>query len=214
MLGVAGYILKSLNPESDFGNLLINLFLFQLFLAIGIVPHELGHGLVGRLCGLDVRAIVVGSGPTIFLTRIFGIPAEFKLLPIAGVALAQPTKVSWLRTRWFVFVAAGPLANALAIVCAHFIFGVPFWSGSLLHATPAGVFVFANWIHVLVNLVPFMTYTNYGRMPNDGLSLLQLLFLRRLPFIPTQKPTRGNRLLAWIGALLLWSLALLCFVLA
>ena len=214
LLGVAGAVLKSLNPESDFGSLLINLFLMQLFLAIGIVPHELGHGLAGRLCGLDVRAIVVGSGPTIFLTRIFGIPTEFKLLPIAGVALAQPTQVTWLRTRWFMFVAAGPMANALAILCAHFVFGVPLWSASLLHAGPAGLFVFANWIHVVVNLVPFMTHTNYGRMPNDGLSLLQLIFLRRLPFVPPQKPTRGNRLLAWIGALLLWSLAVLCFVLA
>ena len=213
VLGAAGVIVKALNPESDAGDLLINLFLLELFLAISIVPHELGHGLAGRVCGLDVRAIVLGSGPTLFVARIFGIPVEFKLLPIAGAALAQPTPVNWLRSRWFIFVAAGPLANGLAIVGAHLVFGVPFWSASLLHSSPAELFVFANWIHLIVNLVPFTAYTNYGRMPNDGLSLIQMLFMRRLPFIPAQRTTRGNRLLAWIGAAVLWSFALICFVL-
>lgn len=214
LLGMAGIILKLVNPESFLGNLFINLFLFELFLAITILPHELGHALAGRLCGLDVRGIVVGSGPNIFVTRIFGIPTEVKLLPIAGFALAQPTQLTWLRTRWFLFVAAGPMANALAILAAHFAGGMPIWPETFTSASPGGLFVFANWTHLVVNLVPFLAHTNYGRVPNDGLALMQLLFLRRLPFVPAQKSSSKSRVLAWIGALLLWLLALICFALA
>lgn len=214
MLGLAGLILKLVNPELLLGNLLINLFLLGLFLAITIVPHELGHALAARLCGFDVYGIVVGSGPSVFHTRIFGIPAEFKLLPIGGVALAEPTRASWLRTKWFIFVAAGPLVHALAIACAHLGLGIPLWPESLRRAGAGEVFVFANWIQLFVDLVPFVAHSSYGLLPNDGLALMQLLFLRRLPFIPNRKPSRKPRLLAWVGALLIWLFAALCFVLA
>src|SRR5258708_1124860 len=50
--GLLGLILVIWEPRLHGGWMLLNLLLFQLFLILAILPHELGHAFAARLVGL------------------------------------------------------------------------------------------------------------------------------------------------------------------
>jgi Tfp pilus assembly protein PilF len=56
--------------------------------------------------------------------------------------------------------------------------------------------------------------TTAGPVPSDGLAILQLLFLRRMPFVPAGKRLRAERMLRWTGVIFLWTAAAGCFGIA
>jgi regulator of sigma E protease len=67
-------------------NLLIGTFLpFLIILTIVVFVHEMGHYLVGRWCGIGVKAFSIGFGPEIFaLTDKRGTRWRFALIPLGG----------------------------------------------------------------------------------------------------------------------------------
>jgi regulator of sigma E protease len=114
-------------------------FLFVLTLVVFI--HELGHFLVGRWCGVDVKTFSIGFGPELFgFNDKHGTRWRFALIPLGGYVKffgdsspastpdheAAKTMTADERRRSFLYkpvwqraaiVAAGPLANfILAIV--------------------------------------------------------------------------------------------------
>lgn len=210
-IGIVGLILIRRDPGSELGRAWFNLFLLEVFCVFAIVPHEFGHAIIGRVCGLKVTRIILGMGPNIWVGRIFGFLTEFKLIPAGGFAFAEPQTLQWVRTKWFLFIAAGPLTNLVALFLVHLITGVSIWPTFSIRASPAEVYVFANWIDLVVNLVPFVARTSRGHLPNDGLALAQILFLRRMPFVPTSMSLRRETIFRWVGALLLFIAALFCF---
>src|SRR6186713_2047946 len=70
--------------------LLGNAFWFVVASYLSTIVHELGHALAGRVLGLHVWRIVVGSGPTLAKHRLFGTELHFGAIPIGGLTFLHP----------------------------------------------------------------------------------------------------------------------------
>jgi len=222
VMGAAGLAMIWRNPYSEPGNVFFNLFLFEAFFILATLPHELGHAWVGRQIGFDVRKVIVGFGTTIVARKIFGFDIEFKRIPFGGITIGFPLGAKRARTRCFLFVLAGPLANFVLSAGAYLLApkgSMTFDLGRSLRPWP--LFLLANLVVVVCNLIPFVASTAYGRISSDGLALFQLAFLRRLPFVPNQELgrfamlARGlRRLIKWVATVFLSLCSLLCFGIA
>lgn len=179
LYGVVGILLLFLMPGMNLGNIMINLFLFNLFLFASVLPHELGHAFMAKWVGFRVFKIIVGYGRTLFKTKVFGIPAEFLTLPVGGFAFASPVDRQWFRLKYFLVVFAGPFTNFL--MCAGVLFFLPptsVFNASFLSEgiAPGVVLFYSNLIVLIVNLWPHSSTTPMGVQPNDGKQLLQIIF--------------------------------------
>jgi Tfp pilus assembly protein PilF len=175
VLGICGFVLSLVVPGSFVAAMLINFFLIGIFVTLSILPHELGHALVGKALGWRVHQIVVGIGKSLFKAKWAGIPFDFRSLPVAAVTRVAPVDTRWLRPKWFLIILAGPLVNAalaLAVILAC--------GGSLSHfdldtlPNAARIFVWANICVFTVNLLPYQPKSGFGVL-TDGGQLLQLL---------------------------------------
>jgi regulator of sigma E protease len=135
---------------SSAGNLVIGTLLpFFCVLIIVVFIHEMGHYLVGRWCGIGVKAFAIGFGPELFgWTDGHGTRWKFCVIPLGGyvkfvgdvgassapdseelLALPLEERASAFQVQplWkkAVTVLAGPIANfilAIAILTAFFAF--------------------------------------------------------------------------------------------
>ena len=105
--GIIGCILVWQNDWPNLGQVLKTIFLLNLFLILAIVPHELGHAIVGRLLGWRVFFIGIGIGKRFLKFRLFGTLIGFHQLPIAGFTCVIPVNAQLLRTKRFLMVLAG-----------------------------------------------------------------------------------------------------------
>jgi regulator of sigma E protease len=75
--------------EMLFGNALTAVVVV-LFFGVTIFVHELGHFLVARWCGLQIKAFSIGFGPAIWKKEVDGVVYKIGCLPLGGyVALPQ-----------------------------------------------------------------------------------------------------------------------------
>src|SRR3954466_10274879 len=58
---------------SESGRLLMNIAVIGLFTVLTIIPHELGHAMMGRAVGWRVQQVVIGVGKSLFKRRWVGI---------------------------------------------------------------------------------------------------------------------------------------------
>jgi hypothetical protein len=174
-LGIFGLIFLFLNSSSEVGHVWVNIFLIQLVILPSTIIHEFAHAIIGRLAGLTVLRIWIGCGKTIYRAKFFGFDTEFKMVPVGGIAFLTHRVKAKLRPRYFLAIAAGPLANLCILLIAwkfanwrHF---------SLEKSIQTGTFVFLAQVLILIeNLLPYRIQTALGRLTTDGLSLFQLLF--------------------------------------
>jgi len=218
VLGLLGATVLWRDPTSSTGRLFLNALFFQAFIIATILPHEFGHAFMARLVGFQVSRIVVGFGRVLFECKLFGFQVSFRRIPYGGITVAHVTRTEWVRTRYLLFVLAGPMANAALAAIAFSVYGVRLTSLTLESPTDwPSLFILANLIVVLENLFPFVYPSPYGRLPSDGLALFQIVILRKLPFIPPPKPAkrlqmkrRLDRVIRCIGACL-WFFGALLF---
>ena len=118
VLGVVGALFLIADRSSSFGCFLFNLFLFFFSYFLIIVPHELGHALVGRLMGMRVFRIIVGAGKPVWECRLFGVRFQVNSLPYGGFAWVMPSDLRAFRLRSVPMIAAGPGANILLALLA------------------------------------------------------------------------------------------------
>ena len=55
-----------------------------LILGFIVVTHELGHYIVGRLCGIGIVEFSVGFGPKLFGWKRKGIQYSLRAVPLGG----------------------------------------------------------------------------------------------------------------------------------
>jgi regulator of sigma E protease len=114
-----------------------------VMLGILIFFHELGHYLVGKICGIAVEIFSIGFGPVVFKFVHHQTNYQLCLIPLGGfvkfygslsteelppVLKGKPFWKASKRAR-FLTVAAGPLANILLAIVAYFVLaysGLPY----------------------------------------------------------------------------------------
>ncbi|MBA5724456.1 RIP metalloprotease [Candidatus Liberibacter sp.] len=130
-----------------------------------IFMHELGHYIVGRLCGVKVLSFSIGFGPEIIgFTSSSGVRWKFCLIPLLGYVRFsedKEDKCSLFRVAlWkkFLVIAAGPVANfVVATLIFTFIFckyGIPPMQSDVvvtkvLSETPAAIAGIKPGDHIL-----------------------------------------------------------------
>src|SRR2546430_2348509 len=153
--GPVGLLLLLFASGSEIGWLLLNLFLFEFFLILSIIPHELGHALVAKCVGWRVFRIFLGYGQTVAKRKLFGFEIELRAIPVGGLVLATPCTLEHFFSKQLGIILAGPLVN-LALVAAALLFLEPerFWSlaGIDSHLLPLRMFLLSNFGLLLENL--------------------------------------------------------------
>jgi hypothetical protein len=169
------------NPNSEFGWIILNLYLATLFGILMIIPHELSHAYSARLLGMHVAGIIIGIGKTVFVKRFWGFSWEFKNIPIIGITLVLNLKTNKYRSKQFAMILAGPLTNLVVIsVLLGILPRQELFTGIFdLNIAPASALFWANIIDFFGNLIPRMLETIIGKIPNDGLNLASTLFLSK-----------------------------------
>lgn len=178
--GPLGLVFLLTDTHAELGWFMINIVLFEVFIWLTIVPHELAHAVVGRAVGMKVLRIYLGSGRTFFTSRVAGFDCEFKPLPTGGLVVAAHRTLEHLRARHFAFVLAGPAANFL-MATAVWMFSSPgtLWRLSSMENgfAPGPAFFYANLLVLLMNLWPKDAATILGPLPTDGKQLFQIVSL-------------------------------------
>ena len=107
-------------------------------IAVLIFAHELGHFIIGRLCGIGVETFSIGFGPQMFSFNRSGTAYQVAWLPLGGyvkfagvlpneeVADIHRGKEMHLasKTKRLLTIAAGPVANFLLAVLIYTILGM------------------------------------------------------------------------------------------
>ncbi|HZQ46842.1 MAG TPA: site-2 protease family protein [Verrucomicrobiae bacterium] len=183
------------------GYLFLNLLLLDLSLLLTVLPHEFGHALAGKLVGFRVFAVIAGSGRIFYKRRLLGFDMELKFVPFGVVTILTPKSDRNFKLNYAFCIFAGPLVNLLVVLIMFLAMPRPIWSHGdfgQFHGNPFLIFlgqklmplqmILAANIWVLAsNLWPrHINSSIAGRIPNDGLSLLKIAFM---------KPERINRLL-------------------
>ncbi|MGI0493566.1 M50 family metallopeptidase [Alkalinema pantanalense CENA528] len=155
-----------------------NVLLLQVMIVLMTLPHELGHAITARLVGMQVSKIVLGTGKARWTFQFLGFLWEVKTILAGGITLLSTKSISWYRSRLFIVILAGPLANALMILG---LMQLP--QNLVLHPIantllfPGIVFYIANAVIVIGNLFPIYTKIDDVKVPTDGLQLLTIPFL-------------------------------------
>lgn len=63
---------------------MVTAILFVLMLLVLVIPHELGHMLVAKMCGVQVNEFSVGMGPLIYQKQKGETKYSIRLLPLGG----------------------------------------------------------------------------------------------------------------------------------
>jgi hypothetical protein len=145
-----------------------------------IALHEIGHLAAAWLFRLAPRRIQVGVGPLIWSGSFAnGLLCEWRAWPHGGFVLAPDWKTKGFRLRQSLFVAAGPLTDALILwatyqLSAHVFGGL---GAAFAHGT-SGFMVFSFfWLTALSavgGLVPRTVRIAHQKMWTDGYLLLRL----------------------------------------
>lgn len=159
---------------------LLNLCVGAWMMMLLILPHELGHAGAAALLGARVFSISIGMwGDTVFERTRGGIRWEIKAFPLGGLTVAADAREDLFRLRRFLIVLGGPLVNLLLLTAAvRVASSVGRLDFHLRDAfQPGALFVVANALVLVANLVPYRAATPFGPVPNDGLALVTLPFL-------------------------------------
>ena len=148
--------------------------------------HELGHWLMGKLCGYQILGFSVGEGKLLWEGELAQCFVQLRLLPVEGHVIAVKASGEETRLQHILLSAGGPIFSAILMTVAaalyhwgNFAFLGATW-GTLVSQTVAIITVLLGF-EVLFNLWP--RHANLGGkvIANDGMSILSALLSRDYP---------------------------------
>ena len=143
--------------------------------------HELGHAVVARIVGWEVKELVVGFGRILKEFHFRGTKVEFRAVPISGYMLPGFTASNWGRWKSALVYFAGPASELLVFFGIYALIGFD----KFLNAGSGLVELFFHGVALsaltsaVINLIPMSAITEEGETPNDGLGILLSLFGRK-----------------------------------
>ncbi len=164
-----GVVANGTGRSYDYGAIMVFSSLLYLCSFVHVVPHELGHAVVGRVVGFRVLRITVGVGASVVDARLGSTRIDIRSLPVGGLTVGTTSARRALRLRLWLFTAGGPAATIAVTAVA--------WKLMLDQGESRAAFVLAafTWAGVataVTNLVPHRTGTN----TSDGWKLLTTPF--------------------------------------
>jgi hypothetical protein len=173
-----------------------------------IVLHELGHFLAARVLGFWVRGLYVGTGPLLASIPLARGELVWRLWPLFGFVSAFDPRHRNHRIRQTVFIASGPLMDALVLGGSYCLI-MTVWgdfSGAFTHST--GSFVISlMFFQVLLTAVggvlPRTVVIGGRKLQTDGALLLKTWLAPKgvvgftsdpswLEALPLLQPAPGN----------------------
>lgn len=155
-----------------------HLIAFVFFYYVLVCLHEFGHALAGRLVGINIKKIIIGTGRTLFKRDFLGTTFIITTNLNGGYTLPYKVGNSFVRLRYAIFTAGGIFVHIFLIVFWAFYYGFqPFLSFSIESFNLSIVFFISNLYLLILTIIP-MNFSYYGlKLPNDGLRLLKMPFL-------------------------------------
>jgi tetratricopeptide (TPR) repeat protein len=154
-------------------------FFFLLFTYLGIYIHEFGHALFGVIVMFPLRRIVIGKGKELLRLKFKNTTFIITQSLSGGSTYVGQVSPTFFKMRHFLFVLGGVLTQALVILLVTIIFNVRF-PESGYDIAPAHLFIFANLILIVANMIPFNIKKFGIPVPDDGLGLLKTPFLKKI----------------------------------
>jgi tetratricopeptide (TPR) repeat protein len=158
---------------------IFNLILFFIFSSLMVYIHEAGHVLAAKAVGIGISRVQFGKGRDILRKRIFGILIVVKNQLGGGCTSIGEFKNEFSKPAYAFFIAGGliiqTVLTVLAIIISDFRFSDYFGNYEI---DLAASFIIANISMIAINLIPMKVNVRGFSTPNDGLSLLQLPFIK------------------------------------
>ena len=158
----------------DFSVFKVSIGFFLASWVVLLVLHEFGHALMARALGWSVSKVCIGTGKIVRRSVIFGMPTEFRAIPLSGYAVPCPTDLIQPRLKQFLIYAAGPGIELVAVGFIAAILG----PDTLLRLQPnlliIGLqsFCVAALFGAFINLIPLPIETDRGKAASDGLGMI------------------------------------------
>jgi len=197
------------DPEPNAARVVVNLCAGWFMMCVLILPHEFAHAFVARWLGLGTGKVHAGYGPLILHGTLFGFRFLWRAIPLSGhLEMGAPVRTPTLARLFFVY-AAGPFSHLLMAATVWLALRAPDLSefDPTRRVEWAWLFIGVNLLGFLRNMRPLWWKARGRPIVSDGLSMLQILFLRRKPFLPKWRP--GLRW-AWLGSLGFCAAGFLC----
>ncbi|MBC3847962.1 hypothetical protein H8K90_16320 [Winogradskyella echinorum] len=163
-----------------FGYILLNLVATLFFIKLGVVLHEIGHLLFGKLAGGNPKRIVLGKSHEITRFDFCNIKIILNKDFNGGFAFVNFPQGKNSKFSQFILTAGGVITNFIFAYIFYLIFGfsISFMSGRD-GLDLASAFISANILLALTNLIPFRVDYLGVKIPNDGLTLLKIPFRKK-----------------------------------
>lgn len=177
---VAGLLIVYFDNTFAIGWIFLNLALFLLFSHIIILPHELGHAIVGKLLGMRVFRVAVGLGPVLFNKNIMGTTWEIKAIPLFGYTIVLNKTVKGFRFKKFFMLLGGISANIVMLLLIYSVIpeGFSFWDVTE-SVSPLAVVLIINWTVIISSLLPIkFNLGTAGQAYSDGFQSVKTLFMK------------------------------------
>lgn len=151
----------------------MSLLLIILSYIAGVVVHEFGHAVCGRLVGIPIGLVSIGDGPRLLHFKIRNTSFDINAYPMCG--FCRPTE-PWMDRGWrSVFFGLGGALGNLALIAMLFAFEA---SGIATGDTWSviGLLIFVQCWIIAFCIVPMRGTDQIGlRSANDGYLLWTLL---------------------------------------
>jgi hypothetical protein len=166
-------LLAVILPSISLGPWLLNIALYQSFIFICTIIHELGHVGAGRMVGFRIFGVEIGHGRVISEFVFGGMRWQFRTVLFGGFALGTARDTKLYKLRESLFILGGPLANIVLVAVS--VWALPLdasiSSGPFKGCAPVLVFLVSNASLLAYSLWPHRFESQYGKVPNDILLL-------------------------------------------
>ena len=170
--------MMSMEMLSNYEPRKLSMLLFLIFWVPLLFLHEFGHAVMARLCGWQVKEIVIGLGNILMRTHLFGAPMEIRMIPLEGFVRIAPQNMQHVRGKHALIYFAGPGIELLVFAAIWLFLGTDqlFSQNDNYYQIALQSLAFAALVGAVINLIPLGINTKSGSTPNDGLGIILSLF--------------------------------------
>ena len=166
--------MMSMEVFSNYEPRKLSVLFFILFWVPLLFLHELGHAVMAKICGWQVKQTVIGLGNILLNTRLFGAPMEIRMIPLEGFVSIAPRNLDHVRGKHALIYFAGPGIELVVFFAIWWFLGTDqiFSQNDNYYQIALQSLAYAALVGAVINLIPLGISTAEGSTPNDGLGII------------------------------------------